>query len=189
MRGSAKRLWQSCAEAVHALDIPNPFDVGSFIDSLASRRGKRIELIPVALNSSAPSGALISTDDAEYICYAANTTPLHAEHIVLHEAGHLVFEHRRPAALERYAANVLMPNLSPALVHRVLGRIGYSDENERQAEMFASIVLQRTGRAPRTTPEDPEGARPDVAAPVAGLASVFDTPVRRRRKTARAGRE
>ena len=140
-------LWSACERAMRELTIPVPFDLTAFIAALAERRGKRIELVPVRLGSGVPCGALVSTDEAEYLCYAADTTPLHAEHIVLHELAHILSGHSGgDGALAR-----LFPDLDPATVSRVLGRVSYTTEQEREAEMMASLIRGRSSRAPRTT--------------------------------------
>jgi hypothetical protein len=136
---------------IDRLRIPVPFDLDEFVADLAARRGKRIELTPVEMPPGAPCGALVTTDDAEFVYYAANTSPLHADHIALHEIGHLVFGHGDDGGvLAEDTRRALLPDLPPELVRRMLGRSGYSDDNERQAEMFASLVLQRAAASPRS---------------------------------------
>jgi hypothetical protein len=169
-------LWARCEEALRDLTIPSPFDSGAFLDALAAKRGRRIELVPAPLAKDTPCGVLISTDDADYIYYAADTTPLHAEHILLHEVGHLVLDHRADV-FDEAVAGALLPNLSPNLIRRMLCRTIYSSDNERQAELFASIVLQRAGRSvPRAE------VAPDIADGLARIASAFDTSPRRGKK-------
>ena len=145
-------MWSRCEAVLSQLDIPNPFDLHSFVTTLARQRGKAIELVAVRLGPGTPCGMLISTDDTDYVYYAANTSTVHADHIALHEIGHLVFEHHAGSSvIEDSAIRALLPALSPELIQRVLGRTVYLDEHERQAELFASMVLSR-GRDAASAP-------------------------------------
>jgi hypothetical protein len=84
----------------------------------------------------------VATAATDLICYERVTTPPHQEHIILHELGHLLCDHRASAAL---AAQVerLLPSLDPEMVRRVLGRAGYSCAEEREAELLATLIRQR----------------------------------------------
>ncbi|TCP56953.1 hypothetical protein EV191_101902 [Tamaricihabitans halophyticus] len=177
MRG-ARQLRRDCALAVASLDFPDPFELPTFVADFAAKRGEDIQLVPVHAEPGAPYGATIQTDDTSYICYPANTTPLHAEHIVLHEIGHLVFEHvgqPRPVTAD-WAA--WLPNVSPELAKRVLRRSEYTAERELAAEVFATIALHRVRRVRRIGTPARTAPRPEVAFPVAGLTAVFDSPPR-----------
>lgn len=142
--------------------MPDPFDVGAFIGMLALERGRAIELIPVAARPHLPCGLVVTTDDADLIVYSADTSTLHRRHILLHEAAHLVCGHSDrprgqdgPSAAVAAAAGGLLPHLPAELVHRVLGRTVYSEPQEREAELVASLILYRVARH----------GRPDERAP------------------------
>jgi hypothetical protein len=111
----------------------------------------------------------VSTDRADYIFYATNTTPLHQLHIQCHELAHLLHGHCGTGALDIEVAALLMPSLPSSVIERVLGRTVYSTDEEQDAELLASLIMGRIGhirplRAPRS----------DMAAPLAQLAGVFD---------------
>jgi hypothetical protein len=144
-RRERRRLWRECVRLVAELDIDLPFDSAEFVARLARRRGRRIELVPINARSAAPCGILLSTDDADYLCYAVNTSPLHREHILLHEAGHLVCDHTGLSTVDAIPS-ALLPHLSGELVRRVLCRSSFDDAQERQAELFASLILHRAAR-------------------------------------------
>jgi hypothetical protein len=148
-RRERRRLWRDCARLVAELDIALPFDSAEFVARLARRRGRRIELVPIHARSATPCGILLSTDHADYLCYAVNTSPLHREHILLHEAGHLACGHTGQSATD-LIPTVLLPHLSGELVRRVLCRSSFDDDQERQAELFASLILHRAARATPT---------------------------------------
>ncbi|MCX4749963.1 ParH-like protein [Kitasatospora sp. NBC_01287] len=121
------------------LELPDPFDAVRFVEGLAERRGRPIELIAVSGRPNLPCGLLVTTDQADCILYSADTTPLHQRHILLHEAAHLICRHDESAP----ASRTLLPHLSSELVHRVLGRTVYTEPQEREAELLASLILHR----------------------------------------------
>ncbi|AHH93752.1 hypothetical protein [Kutzneria albida] len=147
--------WDRCTEAIAGLRVPSPFTLEAFIAELSAQRGTAIELIPIRHVPGSPCGTLISTEDTEYIYYATNTSSLHADHIALHEVGHLVLDHRGTTAVTEEVARRLMPTLSPELLRRVLGRTAYSSAEEQEAELFATMVLERAARAAPEPEPDP----------------------------------
>jgi hypothetical protein len=164
-----RELWRSCEEIAAKLPVPKPFDFEAFVRTIGSRRGRRIELIPVEAQPGNPCGLLVSTDRCDYIFYAANTTPLHQLHIQCHELAHLLRGHGGTSALDTEAAALLMPSLPASLIERVLGRTAYSTENEQDAELLASLIMRRIGHVrPQRIP------RSDVVEPLAQLTGVFD---------------
>jgi hypothetical protein len=168
-RGTAE-FWERCRHTVEKLELPDPFDVEAFIASLARERGRPIDLMPVTAQPNLPCGLVITTDHADWIVYRADTTAVHRQHILLHEAAHLVCGHAEAdlmggAGAEAgtsagtgteagigagaAAASSLMPHLSPDLIRSVLGRTVYSEPDEREAELVASLILQRVQRRGR----------------------------------------
>ncbi|MFJ9776795.1 ParH-like protein [Kitasatospora sp. NPDC101157] len=139
------------------LELPRPFDPVALLEQLAVRRGRPIELLPVPARPHAPCGLLVSTLEADYILYAADTGALHQRHILVHEIAHLLLDHAGSAPLAPAAA--LLPNLSPALVQRVLGRTSYDEPQEREAELLASLILNRADRADAADRPGPAPAR------------------------------
>ncbi|MEV7599020.1 ParH-like protein [Kitasatospora sp. NPDC089797] len=139
------------------LELPSPFDPVVLLERLAVRRGRPIELLPVPARPHAPCGLLVSTVAADYILYAADTGVLHQRHILVHEIAHLLLDHAGSAPLAPAAA--LLPNLSPALVQRVLGRTSYDEPQEREAELLASLILSRAEREDAADQPGPAPAR------------------------------
>ncbi|MDD1062728.1 ParH-like protein [Streptomyces cocklensis] len=144
-----RRLWRSCRRTVDALELPVPFDTADFIRALAARRGRPIELIPVSARPHLPCGVLVTTAEADLILYAVDTTPLHQQHILLHEAAHLLCGHHDDGSALAAAAGILIPGLPTALVERVLGRTVYTEPQEHEAELVASLILSRVTPQPR----------------------------------------
>ncbi|MFF4398669.1 ParH-like protein [Streptomyces sp. NPDC001480] len=150
------RQWRQCQRIVDQLVLPEPFDVTEFISELARTRGRPIELVAVPSQFDAPCGVLVTTDRADYIVYAHDTTPLHQQHILLHEAAHVICGHYETASAPPAAARVLLPDLPPALVRRVLSRSVYTEPQEQEAELVASLILTRVAQLARSGPAVPE---------------------------------
>lgn len=138
-------LWRRCRAVVDRLDLPDPFDVEGFIGMLARQRGRPIELIPLPFRPDRPCGLLVTTLRADVIIYSSDTTAMHRRHILLHEAAHLVRGHDGGPDSTAGPA-LLLPHLSPALIKSVLGRTVYSEPQEREAELIASLIHHRVAR-------------------------------------------
>jgi hypothetical protein len=166
-----KRLLQRCSRTVDALHLPSPFDAARFIDGLAAARGRNVVLLPVTARPHIPCGLLITTDRTHCILYAADTTPLHQQHILLHEAAHLICGHHETSPAPAAAAQVLLPHLPASLVQRVLGRSVYTEPQEAEAELVASLILNRVSRLDRAKPAPLPAGRGE-----ARLRSLFGAP-------------
>lgn len=141
-------LRRRCEARLREFRVPDPFDLDEFCAEIADRRGRPLILRPVpGLSADAPCGLWVGTERADHVFYDPGTSPLHAEHIVLHELSHILCGHSGADA----AIGRLFPDLDPGSVRRVLGRVAYTDGQEREAEMLASLIRGRSARGPRTT--------------------------------------
>lgn len=117
-------------ELVDQLTLPYPFDLAQFLTGVT---GRPVFLLPVDTAVVGPCGMLVRTDQADYICYERGTSRVHRNHIALHEAAHLLMGHTQ--------AGDLLPDVDLA----VLGRYGYTDVQEQEAEIAASLLAARIG--------------------------------------------
>lgn len=178
------RLRRRCEARLRGLELPVPFDVRAFAEGLARRRGRPIVLRPLP-RAGGCSGLWVATPAADVVFFEAETSPLHQEHILLHELCHLVLEHR-PGAPPPAGPAGLFPDLRPEAVRRMLQRAGYSTDEDREAELLASMILER---ATRTPPSSVTGASPDpaVVAPVERLEAALDAAPADQTRTAASG--
>lgn len=137
---------RSCEALVAALDVPSPFQLGEFCRSLGESRGKPITLLPTPMVFGNLCGLWLGTAKADYVFYEENTSRLHQQHIVCHELGHILCEHPVKKTLGADIASALTPVVEPGEVQRVLGRETYSDDQEFEAELIATAILQRASR-------------------------------------------
>ncbi|MGP3949922.1 toxin [Streptomyces sp. 7N604] len=139
------KLRKHCAAIVEQLQIPDPFDINDLCDRLEETRGRAISLAPMPLpvGEGSPCGLWVATDDVDYILYQERTSRVHQVHIILHEIGHLLCRHEATPALHDEVSRLLMPTLDPELVRVVLGRTQYTSQEERAAELIASLISMR----------------------------------------------
>lgn len=126
------------------LAIPVPWDRNVFIENLGQMRGRAIRLVPAdtAELADSPCGIWLACDDEDVILHETGTTDYHIDQIVGHEIGHILLGHGRSAGHPCDAAVCqALPDLDPDTVRAVLGRSNYAGDQERDAEMFASLLL------------------------------------------------
>jgi Zn-dependent peptidase ImmA (M78 family) len=131
------------------LPIPVPWDRNVFVENLGRLRGRGIRLIPTdtAALADSPCGLWLACDDEDLILHEIGTTDYHIDQIVGHEIGHILLGHGRSgdhdfdAAHDRKVCRQALPDLDPDTVRAVLGRADYASDQEREAEMFASLLL------------------------------------------------
>ncbi|MGW7367116.1 hypothetical protein ACWGI8_27700 [Streptomyces sp. NPDC054841] len=96
-----------------------------------------------------PTGIWLATDSGDYVLYDAQTSPLHQEHIILHEIGHLVCDHRSGGRDQQLYRRIDLADSES--IRQALPRSRYSDLQEQEAEMIATLVLESVGRIPAPT--------------------------------------
>ncbi|WP_143020214.1 ImmA/IrrE family metallo-endopeptidase [Sinosporangium album] len=130
---------------VRGLDLPEPFTVEELCRRLGQRRGRRIILVPRDLPPGSPCGLCVSTETSDFIFFHEGTSGPHQLLIILHELGHLLCGHGVKTGLHDDDINVLMPDLDPVMVRRILGRTRYGSEEEVVAETIATLILSDVG--------------------------------------------
>lgn len=149
-----RALRRRCQRIIGTLDIPDPPDMHHLCRHLGERRGRQIHLLPLRLPAVSPCGMWVSTGKFDAIFYEENTSPTHQDIIIGHEIGHLLCGHTTTSVIDADASRLLLPDLDPGLVDRVLGRTSYSAIEEREAETISTLLLRRVNQA-ATAPTDP----------------------------------
>lgn len=156
-RSDLRRLRRECATRLAELDLPACPDLPALCGHLAAVRGRPLHVLPMALGAEQPCGLWLATQDADWIFHDVTTSRAHQEHIVLHEIGHMVFDHGG-GHLDDDVTTALFPDLDPGLVRAMLARDAYSDEQEQQAEIMAYLLAESL-RAAAAAPHDGVAAR------------------------------
>ncbi|SNR52430.1 hypothetical protein SAMN06265360_108163 [Haloechinothrix alba] len=176
-------LKRRCRKRLRELELPDPFDLDRFCASLSERTGRPIRLLALELSPPGPCGMWLCTATTDYVIYQSATDPLHQEHIVLHELSHIACAHSATSVLRADTAERLLPHLDGDMVHSVLSRSHYTQEQELEAELMASLILHRARKDSRAK------AKPDRRVPLsaeddariaARIERSLQTPVRYR---------
>lgn len=158
---------RQAAALLREVDLPWPFDPAAFCERVAEHRGRPLVLVPQPTGVlSEAVGLLVGLRDHDEIHYLADTSSYHQQAIVLHELGHMVCEHA--GVHEPLPLALLGDDWDPQVLERLRGRHRYLDDEELQAEGFATAVLDRVDRDAR------QGRPPaQTPAPQGRLASMF----------------
>lgn len=146
-------LQRTCEAIIDRLGLPWPFTARALCETVAASRGRPVHLQPHPFPDGGTSGLCVSTERADHIFYEAHTSALHQEHIILHELGHLALGHTEVPATADEGLPLPTTHLDATRVLGILGRAARPGEDERAAELFAELVLQRVQRARRRTGE------------------------------------
>ncbi|MEU0024531.1 hypothetical protein [Streptomyces sp. NPDC006335] len=146
-------LHRRCRKLAEQIRLPQPFSIASFRDHVAAQRGRPLYLhaLPLEAATVGACGLWLATTADDHIFYEQHTSALHQEHIVLHEFGHMLFDHH-PVAGEvgdGDALGAVLPDLDPRMIGRILGRTNYSTRQEREAELLASLLRTGADQPPR----------------------------------------
>lgn len=149
-----RQLRRHCESLLAELDAPTTWDIHDLCDLVAEQRDRRIHRVPIAMSAMHPCGFWIFTEHVDFIVYESDTSRVHQEHIIAHELAHIICCHRGGTTFSDATAQLLFPDLDPDLVRDMLRRSGYSDRQEQEAEMLASLIMEQANRlrpgAPRT---------------------------------------
>lgn len=158
-----------------AVPLPNPWDIDTFLDRLEHHRKRAIDLAAVQWTVGDSTGAWRRREDHDIIAYPANTSPVHQDHIILHEVAHMVADHRGRCVLSVQEAHQRAPTLAPAAFAHLLDRVNIQSE-EREAETMAIMILARIARQDRRSRRSKAGRPLDgsTAATLTRLTSAFD---------------
>jgi hypothetical protein len=140
------RLRARCRHRVDDLlghiGVPCPWDTNEFLDRLERHRGRDIDLCAITWVPGDSCGAWQQHPDHDVIAYVENTSHFHQDHIILHEVGHMISQHRGRCVLSHEQAQHIAPDLAPAAFAHLLGPSSAQAE-EHEAEMIAALIHQR----------------------------------------------
>jgi hypothetical protein len=136
---------RACESRLAALGLSDEPDILRLTERVSERRGRPVLLVPVEMRAFDPYGLWFASADTDFICYEANTSKHHQEHIIAHELGHMICCHRGVVRPDEKTMKLLFPDLSPHLIRDMLRRTEYrteySDIQEEEAEIMASLIM------------------------------------------------
>jgi hypothetical protein len=129
---------------------------------LSQDRGRQIFLRPMPSDGNT-CGLWLAMDNLDLVFYDEASTGAHREHIIAHELSHIICEHRSAEAVDPATAAHLFPDLDPRVVRNMLRRAAYTSVQEQEAEITASLILQRLMPAGPPRPANGDGFDPTAA--------------------------
>jgi hypothetical protein len=149
--------------------LPVPFDIAEFSRRVAQHRGRPLALVPRPAGSMSEAvGLLVGFRDRDEIHYVSDTSVYHQQAIILHEIGHLMAEHPGGVHDRALPSSLLAGDWDPAVLQRLKSRHRYHDDEECEAEGFATAVLDQVDEQARRGRKSPAGPPAQ-----ARLASMF----------------
>jgi hypothetical protein len=146
--GIRARCYERVDDLLRHTGVPYPWDINQFLDRLERHRGRDIDLCAVVWSPGESCGAWQQHPDHDVIAYAEHTSGFHQDHIILHEIGHMISNHRGRCVLSKDEAHRIAPDLSAAALAHLLDPSGGQVE-EHEAETIAALIHQRTRIRPR----------------------------------------
>ncbi|WP_344165753.1 hypothetical protein [Nocardiopsis rhodophaea] len=107
------------------------------VDSVAAHIGGVIRIRDIHLEADAPCGLWLALGKINYIFVDARSH-VHRDHIILHELAHMICGHNHG---QTDLANFL-PGIDPGQIRSVLARSNYSDQQEAEAEIMATVIAR-----------------------------------------------
>ncbi|MFJ2110686.1 MULTISPECIES: hypothetical protein [unclassified Streptomyces] len=160
------KLRKFCQVMLRNIDVPDPFSLDVLCCRIEKLRKKPLHLHPLPREGAAAGvcGLWLATSGADHIFYESQTSRLHQEHIILHEIGHILFEHNEQWQSVGDGIGKKLPDLDPGRVQYFLGRTNYNARQEQEAEMLASLIRMSAYKS--------HGSQPHGAQPQGSLAKI-----------------
>ncbi len=156
-----QQIRKRCSRTIASLDLSSPLAVADVCDRVAEIRGRPIRMLTHELPPGSPCGLRIATASADYLIVPAGTVRAHQDLIMLHEVGHVLLDPDDVRArIDNELLAAVLPHVDPATVSCMLSRSLYTEDAEKAAEVFATLLWTRIS---------PPGR------PQAALASADDT--------------
>lgn len=166
MRTSARTTRRRAEEALTGFGLEGPVSIEGLKRKLEAARGRRI-IIETAQSeyfAETACGVWWECDSFDVVFVPRDASPWLREHTIFHEFSHMIFRHQGLAACENSDAGLrsfvarTMPDLDPDMVTGSLHqRTDYTGQDEREAEMLASLLTLR-----RAEPHDVPLSNPEA---------------------------
>lgn len=152
---SARSIRRTARRLLRRLRIEPPLTVEALREALESERERLVRLIPHEFPDTATNGLVVVTETADVVFYEAHLTEDHQCRVILHEFGHLVFEHsgETPDVSDAVWRSIA-PTLPREYVRAVMCRSAHDSPEELQAEKFGRVLAAWDAEITKTTPRE-----------------------------------
>ncbi|MEU4300336.1 ImmA/IrrE family metallo-endopeptidase [Kitasatospora aureofaciens] len=142
----AGSLRTACEDRLGRLNLPHQFSENDLIGAVASLVGRTIACEPVDMRGAFSCGLRKRYADREVIYYEKNASALHQRQIIAHELSHILWEHKGEIDLADLMSDEELASRMDWSVLGVSARTSYETDAEVEAEMMATLILQRMYR-------------------------------------------
>ena len=125
------------------LHIPRRLSIDQLRAELELERDRALQYTPIGTRSGGPCGLWIALAEGNDDFSKQDTAPLHELRIIGHETGHLLLGHQGTYVGGDELIRLLLPEFDSGLVPGVPGCTIYTAAEEDEAEIFASLLLER----------------------------------------------
>ncbi|OLM28985.1 Cinorf13 protein [Pseudonocardia sp. Ae717_Ps2] len=161
---------ERCSSMIAALNESiGPFDgsIREYLTRLEAHRGRPIRVRTFLFRELKESECGIFIPRRTYDEIGFPLDAPHATHIILHEVGHMVFDHAEARNPEESPLFRSMASIAPEALAVYLGRSVYECRSEREAEAFASLLSAESATS-RSRPKKPAAVNDSVALRIRG---------------------
>ncbi|MEU0051451.1 hypothetical protein ABZ299_02455 [Streptomyces sp. NPDC006184] len=155
MRIRYRRLRRRCEAVLGTLRLEPPFSLEELCAHLTDLRGRPLHLLPLPSGAAAAGacGLWLATGTDDFVFFEQQTSRPHQEHIILHEIGHMLFDHPTLDMPGGLGSPGQLGDLDLGLAQRLLARTDYTTRQEQEAEMLASL-LRTVAVRPEASPSE-----------------------------------
>jgi len=163
--------------------LPERFRVEDFCQQVSRHRGRPLYLLPAPpemLEEDKACGGWMAFSTEDIVFVRENASPLHREHIVLHELGHILCDHEPNHVPRAQLLAHFFPHSGSEVVAFMLTRTMFDTPREVEAEIYASMVGARIRERSDTVPTFqaflPNGPAQPASPVLQALSQMFGQP-------------
>lgn len=169
LRSDRRRLTRRCKAKIAELDLPPVLKLGRLKKQLEAQRGRDIWVLPEPSLPTEITGVWVGTAERDYVLFREDLVAFRLNTTILHELSHMIFSHRSASIEDQAWLRQQLPGLNLLVegeIEHVCMRADHGSDDEREAEMLASLLLARTDLAGRPAPAAPGDTAEDRVARV-----------------------
>ena len=128
--------------------VPDNGDVEDLVAAVGGARRRAIHLLGADLGPTGPTGMWIATEHGDYIVHPVDASAAERTAVICHELAHMLLGHQPEddgKAWQQMAATVA-PDIATEVAQRFLGRHGYADRLEADAEHLGTVLVTQLAR-------------------------------------------
>ncbi|WP_404868450.1 ImmA/IrrE family metallo-endopeptidase [Kitasatospora griseola] len=127
--------------------LPHRFTEGELVQAVSTLIGRAIVVEPRDMKGNFACGLRERYSDHEVISFERNTSPLHRIQIIAHELGHILWGHKGSISLSDIPSDEELADMIDWSVLGISARTSYDSQEEQEAELMATLIIQRMYRA------------------------------------------